>query len=105
IPASAVERIEVVTNPSAKYNPEGTAGIINIVLKKQKLRGFNLNVQGTAATEDLYGGSLNFNFRREKFNLFASYSFDYRSSTSASYNDRMTQHSGDTLERLFQDNI
>ncbi|MFN5877621.1 MAG: carboxypeptidase regulatory-like domain-containing protein, partial [Flavobacteriales bacterium] len=46
LPAGSIERIEIVTNPSAKYDPDGTSGIINIVLKKNKLRGFNGLISG-----------------------------------------------------------
>lgn len=77
LPASSVERIEVVTNPSAKYNPDGTSGIINIVLKKNKLRGFNGLVSVSAATGNLYDGSLGLSFRNKKFNLYFNYSFNY----------------------------
>lgn len=101
IPASAIERIEVVTNPSARYNPEGTSGIINIVLKKQKLRGFNANVQLTAASENLYNGSVNLNFRREKINIFGNYSFRYHEGTSVNTRDRNSSYN-DTLEFLSQ---
>ena len=46
IPANSIERIEVITNPSAKYRPDGAGGIINIVLKEETLEGFNGSVQG-----------------------------------------------------------
>lgn len=104
IPASAIERIEVVTNPSARYNPEGTAGIINIVLKKQKLRGFNANVQLTAASQHLYNGSIGLNLRREKVNFFANYSFRYHEGISKSSTERKTSYN-DTLEFLSQNRI
>lgn len=101
IPASAIEKVEVITNPSAKYNPEGTAGIINIVLKKKKLRGMNTRVQLTAATQNLYNGSIDFNFRNEKFNLYANYSFNYRESKSDGLNKRYSEYN-DTTEFLDQ---
>lgn len=104
IPASAIERIEVVTNPSAKYNPEGTAGVINIVLKKQQLRGFNGNVQLTAATRNLYNISTGFNLRREKFNLFGNYSFRYAESAANTIKRRVSTAS-DTTETILQDRI
>jgi outer membrane receptor protein involved in Fe transport len=71
IPASAIESIELVTNPSAKYDPEGTGGIINIILKKNVTTGFNGMVSANAGTRDKYTGSLNLNYRINGFNFFA----------------------------------
>lgn len=104
IPASAIERIEVVTNPSARYNPDGTAGIINIILKKKRLKGVNLDASITAASEHLYNGSLNFNFRNENLNFYASYSMRYREGSRNNYNKRWTEHD-DSSEFLQQDRV
>jgi outer membrane receptor protein involved in Fe transport len=70
IPANAIESIEVITNPSVRYDPDGTSGIINIVLKKKALQGFNGMISGNAGTGDKYNGSLNLNYRQDRFNLF-----------------------------------
>ena len=70
IPASAIESVEVITNPSVRYDPDGTSGIINIVLKKKALQGFNGMISGNIGTGDKYNGSLNLNYRQDKFNLF-----------------------------------
>jgi len=72
IPSSAIESIEVITNPSAKYNPEGMAGILNIVLKKKATRGFNGIATVSAGTGDKYSGSFNFNANFDKMNLFGA---------------------------------
>ena len=79
LPAGSIERIEVVTNPSAKYDPDGTSGIINIVLKKNKLRGFNGLVTGNIGSGDLTGGnvfdgSASLSYRNSKLNVYGSYS-------------------------------
>ncbi len=76
-PANSVERIEIVTNPSAKYDPDGTSGIINIILKKNRLNGFNGIVSATAATGDLYQLNLGLSYRKKKINFNFNYSFDY----------------------------
>ena len=102
IPASAIERIELITNPSAKYDPDGTAGIINIVLKKNRLRGVNTSIDLSAGTGHLYNGSLNFNIRDQKFNFFSNYSFRYREGYRNNMNDRFGVNS-DTIINLFQD--
>lgn len=78
LPANSIERVELVTNPSAKYDPDGTSGIINIVLKKNKLRGFNGEVSLTAATGNQLQGSATLSYRNNKFNLFANYANSYR---------------------------
>ncbi len=73
IPASSIESIELVTNPSARYDPEGTAGIINVILKKKSNLGVNGTVMANAGTRGRYNTSLNMNLRGEDFNLFSSY--------------------------------
>lgn len=83
MPASAIESIEIITNPSVRYDPDGTSGIINIVLKKKALQGFNGQISGTAGTHDKYNGSLNLNYRHEKFNLFTSIDGRYGLNKSA----------------------
>lgn len=76
IPASAVESIEIINNPGAKYNPEGTGGLLNIKLKKKQNFGLNGLVSLNVGTRDKYNGSMNFNWGLGKLNLFLSN--DYR---------------------------
>ena len=90
IPASSIERIEIITNPSAKYDPDGMTGIINVVLKKNKLAGFHGNVTATIGTGDQYNGSLGLNYRTPKVNLFTHYSYRYADRFFRSTNDRTT---------------
>lgn len=90
IPASSIERIEIITNPSAKYDPDGMSGIINVVLKKNKLAGFNGNVSLTAGTGDQYNGSLGLNYRNNKVNVFTNYSYRYSDRFSRSETNRTT---------------
>ncbi|MFH0733588.1 MAG: TonB-dependent receptor [bacterium] len=73
LPSSSIESIELVTNPSAKYDPEGTGGIINIILKKNAETGFNGMISLNAGTRDKYNGSLNLNYRVNGFNFFGTY--------------------------------
>ncbi len=74
IPAESIERIEIVTNPSAKYDPDGMTGIINIVLKKNRLRGINGNVSVSRGTGNSNTTSFGINYRTSKVNVFANYS-------------------------------
>lgn len=76
-PATQVEKVEVITQPSARYEAEGTSGIIDIRLRKQKRRGMNLAVNGTGSLGPSgYGyGSLSANLRKGKANFFTNYSY------------------------------
>ncbi|MNK12909.1 Vitamin B12 transporter BtuB precursor [compost metagenome] len=101
IPASSIERIEIVTNPSAKYDPDGTSGIINIVLKKNIKRGINGNVAATAGSGNLYTGSLGLNLRNTRFNLYGNYAYSYRDGYRNHFSD-LSQSRGDTTVSLNQ---
>jgi outer membrane receptor protein involved in Fe transport len=70
IPSSAIENIEIITNPSAKYEPDGAAGIINLVMKKNSMNGLNGIVNASVGTGDKYLGDFMLNYRFEKLNLF-----------------------------------
>lgn len=78
IPSNLISQVEVVTNPSAKYEAAGTAGIINIVLKKDKRTGFNGSFEVTLGNPSQYGAGANINYRSGKINWFASYNLQYR---------------------------
>lgn len=75
-----IESIEIVTNPSARYDAEGNAGIINIILKKDRKKGLNGSFTLNTGYPNNHGASVNLNFRREKVNFFVNYSFRYRKS-------------------------
>lgn len=79
ITADMIERIEVITNPSAKYEAEGTAGIINIVLKKEEKKGLNGSVSLNTGIPENHsvGGSMN--YRTDDFNFFTQFGAGYRS--------------------------
>jgi len=76
IPSTAIKAIELITNPSAKYNPEGMSGIINIILHKNTMIGFNgsATVGLSYEKEAKFNSSLDMNYRNGKFNLYGSYS-------------------------------
>lgn len=82
IPASSIQDIEIITNPSAKFNAEGTAGVINIITKKKKLQGISSLVNLTAGTFDNYNADAAFSLKKEKFafDVNADYRRSYRPS-------------------------
>lgn len=88
IPSNLIERVEVITNPSVKYDPDGISGIINIVLKKDQKGGLNGTVSLSAGTNNKYNGSFNLNYRRKKWLLFGSYSPRYDTRTSGGYTNQ-----------------
>ena len=87
LPAEAIERVEVITSPSARYGAEGTAGILNIILRQKETLGFNGSLNLTLGNPDNAGVSTNINYRTEKFNLFSNFGFRYFNSPRNSFND------------------
>ena len=77
LPADAIERVEVITSPSARYDAEGTAGILNIILRKENTLGFNGSVTANAGYPDNAGVSANVNYRTNNFNIFNTTGFRY----------------------------
>lgn len=77
--ANQIERVEIITNPSAKYDAEGEVGIINIILKKDRKKGLNGSVNANVGWPHNYGAGVNFNYRGRSYNLFGGYNLNYRS--------------------------
>ncbi|MCB0851003.1 MAG: carboxypeptidase-like regulatory domain-containing protein, partial [Bacteroidetes bacterium] len=82
ITADMIDKIEVITNPSAKYEAEGTSGIINIVLKKEERKGINGSVTLNTGAPHNHSLGLSLNRRTEKFNLFSQLGVGYRNMPS-----------------------
>ncbi len=87
IPASSIESVEVITNPSAKYDAEGQSGIINIVLKKNKKLGLNGSAALTAGNRDNYNANTSLSFQNSKVNLYGNYSYRYGNRTGGGYSN------------------
>ena len=88
LPAENIEKIEVITNPSAKYSPEGTAGIINIILKENRKAGYFGNIQAGADSRGGYNGSFNINYGNRKIDAEASVGFRRRAFVNGGYSNR-----------------
>lgn len=101
--ANMIERIEIITNPSARYEAEGMAGILNIVLKKEKRQGFNGSLEAVAGDPANFGAAANLNYRHKKVNFFINYSLAYRKPRSKS-NLYQETYGADTLFILKQNN-
>jgi outer membrane receptor protein involved in Fe transport len=102
IPADAIESVEIITNPSAKFDASGgTAGILNIVLKKQKRVGYAGNIRSNIDSRGRVGLGGDINVRQNKVNMFASANYNQRKSISEGFTDRSTF--GTKSSRLFSD--
>ncbi|PKB15050.1 outer membrane beta-barrel family protein [Flavobacterium sp. 5] len=93
LPADAIDKVEVITNPSARYDAEGGSGIINIILKKGKNQGFNGTIIASTGIPETYGLSANVNYKTEKLNYF----------TTAAYNHRTNEGGGKTNSEYFNE--
>lgn len=98
LPADAIEKVEVITSPSARYNAEGTGGILNIILRRSKLQGFNGSVTANAGYHPQAGISANLNYRTGNFNFFNTTSYGYRDSP------RLSTTETQDFEKEFDDN-
>ncbi|WP_308225084.1 TonB-dependent receptor domain-containing protein [Flavobacterium sp. J372] len=78
LPADSVDKVEVITNPSARYDAEGGGGIVNIILKKGKADGFNGSITANTGTPDNHGFAANLNLRSTNFNFFSNLGYNYR---------------------------
>jgi ferric enterobactin receptor len=107
-PANMIDRVEIITNPSARYEAEGNAGVINIVLKKDRRQGWNGIFDVSTGWPHNHNASVNLNHRREKVNFFVNYSVRYRKSPGGGVTSREIYRpdslTGETLTyRLNQD--
>lgn len=102
LPADAIERVEVITSPSARYDAEGTAGILNIILKKEKTLGFNGSISANVGYPEQYGLSANLNLRTDKFNIFNTTGVYLRKSPGNAYfNNVYKQSTG--IDKIIED--
>jgi outer membrane receptor protein involved in Fe transport len=105
LPANSIERIEVITNPSAKYKPDGTGGIINIILKKNTKRGLNGSATVNGGNGKRYNANTTLNYNPGALNIFGSYSIRQDDRTRLTSNNRTQTNELSTVKSYYQDLI
>ena len=104
LPADAVNKVEVITNPSARYDAEGGAGILNIILKKGKSNGFNGTLMATTGTPDNHGINGTLNYKTNQINLFTTQGYNYKSNPGYSkVNTRYLNPDNSTNSYIYED--
>jgi outer membrane receptor protein involved in Fe transport len=106
IPASSIDRIEIITNPSAKYDPDGTGGIINVIMKKQKNPGINGIANLSIGTKNKYRGDALLNYRTKNFNVFGGIDGNYNEFNMkghSNYESYFYDPAGETDSTSFRD--
>ena len=82
-----IDKVEIITNPSSRYSAEGSSGILNIILKKERLKGLNGSINLNTGYPTQNGISTNFNYRKSKFSVFASISLNQRETKGGGYSN------------------
>lgn len=95
-PASSLERVEIITNPSARYDAEGATGIINLIMKQQRQVGLSGQASATAGLQGRYGGDLLLNWRSGIASLLLGVDCNRRTSPGTDSSERWTAEAGDT---------
>lgn len=106
MPASSIEKIELISNPSSKYDAAGSAGIINIKTKKGRKDGFNSSINGTygQGRYEKLSGNISFNYKKKRINWFGNYSYAKRKGFYTSNLNRLFSVNNTPDTRLIQKN-
>ena len=105
LPAESIEKVEVITSPSARYQAEGTTGIINIILAKRFLKGLNGVFNLSAGRNDTYSGSANLNYRKGKFNFFINSGYSDRTNKGRAVQDNVYKNPLESVERYVEQRL
>ena len=103
LPAESIEKVEVITSPSARYQAEGTTGIINIILAKRFLKGLNGVFNVSAGKNKTYNGSANLNYRRGMFNFFTNSGYSDRTNKGSALQDNVYKTPLESVERYVEE--
>ncbi len=105
IPADQIERVEVITNPSAKFDASASGGILNVIMKKNTKPGYNGVLGANIGTNNRYGVNTNLNIKEKKFNFSISYNLNIRGNKNNGYTYRTNLFEGQTTGYFNQKNI
>ena len=105
LPAESIEKVEVITSPSARYQAEGTTGIINIILAKRFLKGLNGVFNLSAGKNDTYNGSANLNYRKGKFNFFTNSGYSDRTNKGRAVQDNVYTNPLESVDRYVEERL
>ena len=103
LPAESIEKVEVITSPSARYQAEGTTGIINIILAKRFLKGLNGVFNLSAGKNYSYNGSANLNYRKGKFNFFTNSGYSDRTNKGRALQDNVYTNPLESVDRYVEE--
>lgn len=98
LPADAIEKVEIMTNPSAKHDAEGQSGIVNIILKKNTRTGLNGSVNASGGSYGNANVGVTLNYRPGRFNYFGSYNFSRRNRVGGGFNDNTQLFDGEVRD-------
>jgi hypothetical protein len=105
IPADQIDRVEIITNPSVKFEASATGGILNIILKKNLKPGYNGMAMAYAGTGDRYGGMLSLNVKEKKWNISTMYNYNQAINNTLGFTKRKQLDSSANASGYFnQDN-
>lgn len=105
IPANKVEAVEIITNPSAKYDPEGEVGIINVITKKVFSDGITGVINGSYGSHDRYSADLLLNYRKNKLSFFGGFDIKYNPMKGTGYRNRSTYDGNAVISRYADMNM
>jgi iron complex outermembrane recepter protein len=107
IPADQIDRVEIITNPSVKFDANATGGILNIILKKNLKPGYNGMIMGYVGSNDRYGGMVNLNVKEGKWNISTMYNYNQGFNDTKGYTKRtqLDRNSGDATGYFNQNSM